>query len=54
VIFTGFVLGSVAAADASNGVLFVVCLAGAFASTIGLVWLGWRTGERPRWRWGAD
>ena len=53
IAFTALVVGCAAAASASNGVLFGVLVALAIAATLALVWVGWRTGEPPRFRWGG-
>jgi hypothetical protein len=34
--------------------LFVTFLVLAQASIAVLVFIAWRTGEKPRWRWGGD
>ena len=52
VVFTALVAGCIAAAEASMGALLVVLLILTFASTLVLVWLSYRHGEPPRWRWG--
>jgi hypothetical protein len=50
--FTALVIAVVAAAAASNAVAFGILLLASFAWTLALVWISYRHGEPPRWRWG--
>jgi hypothetical protein len=51
-VFTAFVLGAAAAAASSDAVVFAAMIALAVVSTLVLVYVGWRSGERPGWHWG--
>jgi hypothetical protein len=53
IVFTVAVIGSAYAADASNWPAFALLISAAIAATLVLIWVSWRTGERPRWRWGS-
>jgi drug/metabolite transporter (DMT)-like permease len=52
ILFTIFLV--LAMVSSENAVVFTVFMVLAFIPIAILIYVSWRTGEKPRWRWGGD